>query len=380
MDKDLIKWGLDGQHTNCDEKKDTHYCGFGSTIEKFISQDSANKLDSREQLIDGKEMKVALGTMTLDVLKKSEWKRLRKRLGKQLSILGQASIQVDIIDGQPFVSLGKLISYTKIAGELKEVILDAEYVIEHLEQGYPVYERFFIEDGTIKKMFGIKVDGEWIIDGDIVSYPSTVTRIPVKIFANNEDEVSDINNTNMWWAINQLNNFTDKIEDTQLKSQFGLLVNRNMTGGKTAAELMNELREKGTITVNGIDSQLGAGVNPIGSVGYVTELAFLIDWLEDKVMKYTFTTRDTTASGTNKHNAEIGMFNQFAIEYLMDKKEIREEDYADFYNILGMFTGDSVETVELQISQVLQNMLDAMNPETPNVQENINVDETTEGE
>lgn len=354
----------------------------GNSLVEFIAQDSTNKLDSREQLIDGKEMKDALPAEMIGVLKNSKWKRLRKRLGKELSRTGQAAVVIDLIENTPFISLGKLIDFTRIAGKLVEVRLytgdvmvveGAEGEVEH-----PIEERWFIEDGAIKKMYGIIIDNEWITEGEVITLPANITRIPVKIFDNNEESKSDVDNTKMLGAIRQMNDFQNKIGETYELTQFGLLVNRNMTGGKTGPQIIKEYKEKRTIEINGADAQLGTGISPIGAPGYVAELTLLIDWLEDKVMKFTFTTRDTTQSGTNKHNAEIGMFNQFAIEYLIDKKEIREEDYADFYSILGLFFGIdlSQSVVELQISEVLQNMLDAMNPETPQVQENINVDET----
>lgn len=153
--------------------------------------------------------------------------------------------------------------------------------------------------------------------------------------------------------------------------------------GKTAAEFEKEKANGGMINTTSPDGQLG---NALGALISGSQTPLLnqtnINFIEDKILKYTFTTRDSISTGTNKHNAEIATFNQFAIEYLIDKLEIRQEDYAHFYAILGMFDGKEFNpadvTVEIQISEIVRNLIDASNPETPEVQERINKDETTE--
>lgn len=344
---------------------------FGETITSFIAQDSANKLDSREQEI--------VGTIT-DTMQKaldnSKFKRLRKQLGKYLSLSGYAALSVDIINGEPFISVSEKPVFKEVAGKLIEVVLSTANKVVIDNTSYDLYERYFLSNGRVIKENGISTDKDgWVVQGEQIILPANITRIPVKIFANNEDLLSDIDNVRMGTAIKQLSKMYERLPNTMELSQIGLLVNRNMSGGKSAKDILKEYRDTGTIEVNGMDSQLGAGIQPIGSMGYSIELIAVIDWLEDKIFKFTFTTRDTTSSGTNKHNAEIGMFNQFAIEYLIDKKEIREEDYADFYSILSMMSGTPTQyTVTLKISEVLQNMLDSMNPETPEVSEIITED------
>lgn len=356
----------------------------GSSLAKVIAQDSANKLDSNDQLVNGTEVTNFFPDEIKQALHKSKWKRLRKRLGKRLSLDGKVSVQIDLLNGMPYVSMGTLFNYTEYAGNLVEVVLMATgiYKVDGIE--YQEYERFYIEDGVVKKMNGYYIDKEWVLSADteVSVFPSYITKIPVQIFWNNEDGVSDVENTNMRSALEELNEFSNRMERLQTLSELGLIFNRNMTG-KSGKEMVKSFKETGTAEVNGMDSQLGSGIDAKGALGYTLELAQLTDWLEDKIMKYTFTTRDTIASGSNKHNAEVGMFNQFAIEYLLDKKEIREEDYKDFYKLLAMFypaLGLEIDTVELQISDVLALLLKSMEPQENNAAAKAATETTPEEE
>lgn len=55
-------------------------------------------------------------------------------------------------------------------------------------------------------------------------------------------------------------------------------------------------------------------------------------------MKYAFGGRDASGSGTNKHNAEISLFNQAQSEMVQVKIEQRQRDYNRFFNtIVKMF-------------------------------------------
>lgn len=50
-----------------------------------------------------------------------------------------------------------------------------------------------------------------------------------------------------------------------------------MTGGKTGADVLKSIKEKGYVEVNGMDAQLGGGISPTGATGYVIELMALVD-------------------------------------------------------------------------------------------------------
>lgn len=351
----------------------TQYKGtvnLGKSLTKVIAQDSANKLDSNDQLINGQELKSFFPDEIKQVLHKSKWKRLRKRIGKKLSLCGKVGVQIDLLNGTPFISIGELVNYTEVAGTMVEVIMMASgsYTVDGVD--YQEYERIYLENGLVRKMNGYFIDEEWVLstNTEITAFPSYITKIPVQIFWNNEDAVSDIENTDMRSALEELDDFSNRMERLQTLSELGLIFNRNMTG-KSGADILKSFKDKGFTEVNGMDAQLGSGIDAKGAVGYTLELAQLTDWLEDKILKYTFTTRDTIASGSNKHNAEVGMFNQFAIEYLLDKKEIREEDYKEFYLKLAMFYPGmelNIDTVELKISDILALMLESMKPQQNN--------------
>lgn len=71
----------------------------------------------------------------------SRFKRLRKQLGKKLSMCGKVAVAVDIIEGRPYISISEITNYTKVAGTLVEFIGDTGRIIEEKDCKYPVYER-----------------------------------------------------------------------------------------------------------------------------------------------------------------------------------------------------------------------------------------------
>lgn len=47
----------------------------------------------------------------------------------------------------------------------------------------------------------------------------------------------------------------------------------------------------------------------------------IIAQFEDKLLKYMFALRDSSVSGTNKHNMEVMSFNQLATQHALMKVE-----------------------------------------------------------
>lgn len=78
---------------------------------------------------------------------------------------------------------------------------------------------------------------------------------------------------------------------------------------------------------NSPDSTLQVPLTQLtGSIATIQQLLLQYNYLEDKILKYSFTMRETSNTGTNKHNLEVAAHNQAAFEYIINKKRLRELD------------------------------------------------------
>lgn len=87
-----------------------------------------------------------------------------------------------------------------------------------------------------------------------------------------------------------------------------------------------------------------------------------IVFLEDRALKYAFQGREMDSSGTNKHNMQVGLFNQAHGEYNQVKKEQRERDYLDFFkNVVEPITGiQSPSAITIDASIFEQGKIEGM--------------------
>ena len=165
-----------------------------------------------------------------------------------------------------------------------------------------------------------------IVITDQFIYPASVTRIPVEVIYNNERGLSDIGNVKMWDAIAELDYHAKEFGVEWMVSRTLWLDNHNFGDGQLRKWIEDDNR------VLPVESYKSKFQDPItmASAGTptVTQAMVDINFIEQKVLKYTFSNVDTIATGSNKFNKEIDKFNQDANEYLENKRESREESYS----------------------------------------------------
>ncbi len=360
---DAAPQGTPASHTCSDTcKHNKKKWDLGHSLELFISQDSTNKLDSREQLIDGVELNNYQPFK--EVFHRSRWRRLRKRLGKLLSLQGKAAVSIEIVDDIPYLELNQVHSYRMIGNRLLEFWGTTDIMHEYDNNLYPVYTKWYFKEGGVYKEYTYKTkDSGWLLYADPI-HLKDIDYIPVGMFFNNEDGLSDIDNTAMWDAINTLNYHTNEITKEWDMSKTTFAVNAMYNPSYGVKNMEDEKADNRMIISKSPDGQLQSAIAPlIGGTQNMLYSQSNINFVEDKILKYTFTVRDSTATGTNKQTSEIAQFNAVALEYLVDKREIREEDYKHFYNVLSKFLGlDKVEKVEILVSELVENLIENSKP------------------
>ncbi len=109
------------------------------------------------------------------------------------------------------------------------------------------------------------------------------------------------------------------------------------------------------------NAKMGAGTQLIPATNGTAVLQNQILFLENDIYKKLGIKRDSTDTGTNKHNLEMVMSEQYALETLLYQKEIREEHYNQYFAKLAVILGvDKPEPVELVISPIEQAKLDLL--------------------
>lgn len=87
-----------------------------------------------------------------------------------------------------------------------------------------------------------------------------------------------------------------------------------------------------------------------------------IVFLEDRALKYTFQGRDADGTSTNKHNMQVGLFNQAHAEYTLEKIDQRQDDYMRFFkDVVEPITGiKAPSSIKINNSAYEQGKIDAM--------------------
>jgi hypothetical protein len=91
----------------------------------------------------------------------------------------------------------------------------------------------------------------------------------------------------------------------------------------------------------------------------------LQDFHEKAIYKACLSFRNPEDTASNKHNTQISTFYNDVIEYLDNKREIREEDYKEFFEMVGLILFNKlIEDIKITIplSPLMKNLIKASDP------------------
>jgi hypothetical protein len=89
------------------------------------------------------------------------------------------------------------------------------------------------------------------------------------------------------------------------------------------------------------------------------------DYLEKMLYKACLSFKNPEETGTNKHNPQIANFYNEVIENMDNKREIREEDYKSFFQMLSIILFNKInENIEviIPLSPLMKNLIKASDP------------------
>ncbi len=373
----------DGKEVTVKQKiNEQHSWMLGDSMKRRISQSSVNKIDQNDWTITGISA-TTMSNLQL-VLKCSKIYELKKQVGRTLSEDGKTGIAILVKDGKPYL---QQMDVTYLETEMYEIsYVEANtgkyYNEDGLEMSLPVSVAFEIDKRgrVIKKEF-VTLEGNTKKVLSSFKYPKGIKRIPFVLMKNNADGLGDIDNVGMWDAIKQLNFFA---------SDFGVewSVSRTLW---TDREAFADQDLESVVTDNSrfikrksIKSKLQEASEPI-SLGSQSILVLkeAIDFVEEKILEYTFTAKKSDSSGTNKFNKEISMFNQDASEYLEAKRMQRDSDYTELISklievmsFLKLAVATEIDTIAVAIN--LSTLEEGIVKEAEGIEEQPTVNESEE--
>lgn len=347
----------------------------GNSMMYHIAQQASNKLDSKTHLLNKKPINESIPEKMIQTLEENRFLFLKRKLGKKLSLDGISALVIQQDEQtNTEIYMSSPIDFRIIRNKLVYYVGLTEFKVQYNNESVPCYEVWEIINNQTIRYYAINVKDKNKVN-HLIPYNENqilelnIDYIPVQIFYNNEDGKSDIENVKMWDSIYALNFFSNELHEEWILTRTKWMWNENFDVdepiideyGKQVGTGMSKKFKKRVLKVNQPDGMIQNVAAPLisGTQAIMYNQA-AIDFIEDKILKYTFSTRDTNATGgNNKQTTEIKQFNSPATEYLELKKDIREHDFKMFYKMLAKVLGEEIDisTFEIQLTSLQEELI-----------------------
>ncbi len=322
-----------------------------SLIKKKI-RNQINKLEAKP--FDIQSQKIT------EVLHNSDIVRLRRKLGAILSMEGKAALVILPFKNTYIVDVIKVSDYVAIGKMEQRVTGFSGAVYIHDGVDYPIFSEYsYNEEGQpiLRRYIEIEDEGQFVIQEDVVF--NGLAFLPVEVFFNNEDRLGDVAYAEVEDDLVRLDYFDQKLKAEWERTRTLIQYNTNFTDNDPKQHTEEIDNGKGYIEEDSFNAKLGNGTNVIPAGAGTTVLQQQILFLEDDIKNKLGIRRDTTGSN-NRHNLEVVIDEQEALETLMAEKTMRESHWNQFVNKLGALLGEAEETIEIEISDIEQAKLDLL--------------------
>lgn len=323
----------------------------GDTLINYMAEDSENKIEA--QLWKG--IDDTTDTKLKQFLYDSDFITERAEAARYLSFNGNVFVALLFIDKKWVAQFFEVMDYEVVKTEVKKITARSF-------NNPDTFIKWEIKNGKVDKTTTVYEDDlKTVKETTTFTYPNNVTKIPGKIIRNNPKAMPDwIQVMSLVQELNLLSNDIGK-EWENIKTiwsnvgQFG----KGVQGANRQKQIENGARITEDFS-NGAKFAQQFQTIISGS----TSLPLLIQsvvFLEDRVLKYAFQGRDSDQSGTNKHNMQVGLFNQSHSEYLSKKMAQRERDFERFFNdIVKPIVGTQEVKIQIQNSVYEQGKEDGL--------------------
>lgn len=322
----------------------------GETLVKYIARESVQTYDYGLSYS-------GLSKSLQAIVETTRWQKTLSDIGYGLSLTGDNyGLVLELIDGKPFIDGGEITEYTRIGDKVTRAAINANEFVEINGKKEPLYSIFEVnKDGTISKVKAYIADKKWVYQEKTrITIP--FKQIPVVKLQNNVLGIPDVPE-DLAMLVDKLNWLSDDLVAEWVASSTQWLKNMTFGSTETADDVFqNSLQHKKIHEGNDPDNKASMGLGPVslGTQSVVT-LSALINFMEDKILKYSMQFREVGAGGNNKHNLEIATQNKQAFEYMLAKLDWRQRQLSEGLTYLqsliaDQVEGDSADTISVTIS------------------------------
>lgn len=332
----------------------------GDILANYMANDSVNKIDAQSHIglddTTNKELK-----RLLDV---SDFETERCAFGVDNSLTGETFLALIKPGDEWMIQFFKPTAYRKFKKEILEVTVNSgktkfysQYNVLNGSEVEIFYRWYIRDDGRVVRetFHNAPIAGQLKTEkktDDEYVYPANITKIPGRLIRNNPTSTPDwVKATDILVEMNVLSNDIG-IEWEYIKTQFQNMSNfgSGEKGSQRQRQTENGERIYDAFSPNGkFAAQYQAIISGSQTASILVQN---LVYLEDRALKYAFQGRDSDASGTNKQNLQVGLFNQAHSEYNQMKKKQRERDYLSFFKdiVEGMLKIKAPEAITIDIS------------------------------
>lgn len=286
------------------------------------------------------------------VLENSEFETVRAKLGHILSIYGESLMIVLPYKNTFIVDALQVTNYEKI-GKFN-IVLEGYSGACHIHDGneYMITTKLYFKDGkpTLTR-YWINEEDEYISYGEDYVFENMDT-LPGELFKNNFKHESDVDFARVRSALMVLDYHDSKLKAEWERTRTLPIYNENFTDNDPVAYTKAIDNGQGFLNEDGFGAKMGAGTQMMPATAGTAVLQSQIVFLEDDIKAKLGMSRDTVNSGSNNHNLEVIMANEFGTESLLQRKKIRELHWNSFFAKLAQVLNVSEFTVEVILSEI----------------------------
>lgn len=337
------------------EKKTTLNGSRVKSIIKKLENTKTNKLE----MVPFK----GLGAKITETLDNSDFTKVRKLNSKQMIRNGMSAMFAFPHDGGFLVDTMCVIDYLIIGKKEYMVKGSTGKTYNYGGQEYPIITEVKYVNGVPTLSRYIDVESRKGIESISIEedYTYKANVLPVEIFWNNEEKLSDIDLTGVGEDLVRLDYFDSKVREEWELTRTMPVFNSNFTDVNPADEVRALKNGRGYMSEDSFNAKMGTGQSINQATNGSIILQQNIVFLEDDIYKKLGLQRDTINSGSNNHDLEVITSGIDNMETLLATREMREQYYNRFLSKLATLLGETFTKITLEISPLEQAKIDLLN-------------------
>lgn len=299
----------------------------------------------------------------LTLLDNSEFDIIREKVGYSLSMRGKTAVAILPHQTGYILQQMEVSNYSKVGKFITEISLNSgtEYTDDDGKSRILFTKYYFDDDGipTLTRYFVNDIQEEVEV-GEEFKF-TDMTLLPVEMFINNHKVKSDKEAADIQKPLNDLNYFDGQLREEFEMSRAKNAYNTNFTDAdpNEADRDMRSGRKKAVVE-NSFDSKYGNGQTIIPANSGALLIEAMISIVETDIKTKLGMPVDTVNSGSNQHNLEMLMSNEFGLENLLKSQKLRERQWQSLFNLITILLKTEPVKVKLELSALEKAKMDML--------------------